>query len=477
MTRLRVQLEGGIQALVFAVVLAMAFMSSHIQPWNLPEMRNVRWFALGELGVFALALLVVRPRPALRAVPPSVAAGLLVALGLASAAWAADARVSVARAASFAFLLVVAWAIAVGSRGKPAAAASVLLAVLAAVAVIAAAGVVELWHSYDQAVLAATRGRGARYNGIGENPNQVAMLLALALPLVVWAYTEVRTRAARAGIALVALFLDVSLVASGSRGSIIAALAGCLAFVVFGIRRRRLALAGALVAFFAINLVATQLPPKAKVNPVLYEEFGSTPPLSPQDVNAQLPLESELGFPGVNATPTIRRKLIFTSGRRQAWEGAIRQAAERPLLGYGFGMEERAFVDRYYLFVSSRVENSFISMLLQLGPGGVALLLLAIGAALRAWLVVRRRLRGERARVAAACGAVVVAGVALAVPQSYLTSVGNPAAAPFWIALFLLGAIAADSARRGHERERDEREEHAPERHREAGLDVVRAEN
>ena len=477
MTRLRFQLEGGVQALVFCVVLAMAFMSSHIQPWNLPAVRDVRWFALAELGVVALAVLLIRPRPQVLLLPHVLAGALLVAVALGSAAWAADSRVSAARAASFGFLLLVGWAIAAGTRVRVERVGGVVLAVLAAVTVIAAAGIVELWHSYDQAVLPATIGRGARYNGIGENPNQVAMLLALAIPLALWAYFEARTRPAKVGVAVLALFLDGSLVASGSRGAIAAAFAGCTAFVLFALRRRRVVLVAVLAAAFGLNLLATQLPRQSKTNPELYQEFGSTPPLSRQDLNWRLPLESELGFPGVNATPTIRRKLVFSSGRRQAWEGAVRQAWDRPLLGYGFGMEERAFVDRYYLFVSSRVENSFISTLLQLGPLGVALLVFVIGAALRAWLLAARKLPDDVARVAGACGAVVVAGVALAITQSYLTSVGNPVSPPFWIALFLLGAISAEAGGSGGERERDEREEHAAEGHREPRLDVVRGED
>jgi len=49
-----------------------------------------------------------------------------------------------------------------------------------------------------------------------------------------------------------------------------------------------------------------------------------------------LPLEDELGRPGKNAPP-IRRTLFGTSGRAQAWDGALHQIAHRPVAGYGFG--------------------------------------------------------------------------------------------------------------------------------------------
>ncbi len=473
MSRLRVQLEGGVQALTFALVVTVAFAASHISPWNFSYARAMRWVALAELGLIAFALLVVRPypRPHVRVVPPLVAGALLVALGVASAAWAADARFSIARALSFGVLLVVAWAVAVGREGRPEAVGRILLGILAAVAVITVAGVVELVHSYDQAVVPATRGQGARYSGIGENPNQIAMLLAVSLPLALWGFAEVRSRAAKIAMGVLVAAFAVSLVASGSRGAIVGGFAASLAYLLVAYPRRRLVAAGVTAGVFAVSMVATTLPPRAKTEPVLNPAFGQTLPLSRFDVNSGLPLESEFGFPGENA-PARHRKLFFTSGRFQAWQGAVEQMAKRPLLGYGWGMEDRAFVDRYYLFVSSRVENSYIGMLLQLGPLGLALLLAAITTVLRAWWRGAPRLSPEAARVSAVCVGVVLGGVVLGIPQSYLTSVGSPATAPFWFALFLLGALVD-----GAERERDEREEDAAQRHREAGLDVMRSEH
>jgi O-antigen ligase len=471
MRRLHLQLEGGLQALVFVLVVAVAFAGSHISPWNFSYARGMRWIALAELGAIACALLVLPPRPRVRATPPLTGGALLVALGVASAAWAADASFSFARALSFGLLLAVAWAVAAVSEGRPELVGRILLAVLAAVVLITIAGVVELFHSYDQAVVPATRGQGARYSGIGNNPNQIAMLLALALPLALWGLAEVRRRAARAAFAVLTAAFAVSLVASGSRGAIVGGFAAALAYLLIAYPRRRLALTAVATAVFVAAMLATTLPPRARTEPVLNPAFGVTPQLSRFDVNAGLPLESEFGFPGENA-PAGHRKLFFTSGRLQAWQGAVEQAAKRPLLGYGWGMEDRAFVDRYYLFVSSRVENSYLGLVLQLGPLGPALLLAAIASVLLAWKRRARRLAGDGARVAAVCGGIVLGGVVLGVPQSYLTSVGSPATAPFWFALFLLGAlVCADGG------ERDQRQEDAAQRHPESRLDVVRGEH
>src|SRR5439155_1395691 len=78
-----------------------------------------------------------------------------------------------------------------------------------------------------------------------------------------------------------------------------------------------------------------------------------------------------------------------SSGRSQAWGGALHTAAQRPVAGYGFGTEEHAFVDRYYTFDSGRPENSYIGALLQLGVAGLVLLLALPAWAL--WRYARRR--------------------------------------------------------------------------------------
>jgi O-Antigen ligase len=468
MERLETQLGGAAQALVAALVLAVAFAASHIQPWNVPGARGIRWLALAELGVVAVAFLLVRRRAI---VPIGLAsAAALAGLAIVSTAWSADPELTFGRALSFAFMLAVAAALAAGTAGSARIAGQLLLGVLAAVTLIALAGLFELWHAYNQAVVPATRGQGARYNGIGQNPNQIALLLALALPLALWVFVELRSRLGR--IFAVALFvlLDASLVASGSRGAIVAAFAGCAAFAFVTVRDRRPLVLAAVVAFFALNVLATQLPPTADTEPDLNPEFGRTTPLSPQDLNFRLPLESEFGFPGENA-PAGRRTLIFSSGRSQAWVGAVEQALERPLVGYGFGMEERAFVDRYYMFVGDRVENSYLGTLLQLGPLGVVLVGLALLRPLVAWFRRLRTFAGDSARVAAAAGSVAVAGLVLAAPQSFLTSVGSPPTVPFWLSLFLLGALAKRSERR--ERDRDEPQVEAPQRDPEPRLDVM----
>jgi hypothetical protein len=176
-------------------------------------------------------------------------------------------------------------------------------------------------------------------------------------------------------------------------------------------------------------------------NPRLYAKFGQQPIYGPHDANAKLPLQDEIGFPRPGH-PAPKRELFDFGGRLPAWKGAIKQGVQRPVAGYGFGTEERVFVDRYYPFLSNRPENSYIGTFLQLGVVGGVLLVVLIVLAIRA---------GVRARddtAAAACLAVVVTGAVVALGQSYLTSVGSPATAPFWLCAFLLATARPARAAR-----------------------------
>ena len=192
--RLREQLEGAIQATVVGLVVVVALVASHIQPWNFPAFRPMRTFVLLELAALALAYLVVT-RARLRLLPGLAVVAAFTLLALLSALWSPDPSLTVDRAAGFAVLMVAAAALALGAVDRPRVAGQLMLALLAATTLIALAGLFELWHAYDQAVLPATKGQGARYSGIGQNPNQIPMLIALVLPFALWAVRESRGRA------------------------------------------------------------------------------------------------------------------------------------------------------------------------------------------------------------------------------------------------------------------------------------------
>jgi hypothetical protein len=439
--RLRVQLEGAVQIVLVALVVWTALAVSHVDVLNIPVARAVRWGMLALLAGLAVAYALTAGSPRAWRPPPAPATVAVAFCGLAtlSAAWSVDPALTLGRALTFDLLVLAAAALAIGTRGEPRAVGQLLLGVLGGAALVAAGGVLAVALGDERATVPATVGIPTRYNGLGGNPNTMALLLAVALPLAAWAALTAATRAGRLLALAVFLLLDGSIVASGSRGAIAAAFAGLLPLVLT-VERRRVALAAGLVALLAVNVAATQIPQTAERDPVLNPEFGGERPIAAGDAQFILPLQDEIGY----ELREVRRRrgLLETSGRTKAWSGALEQTAQRPLLGYGFGTEEHVFVDRFYVFLADRVENSFLGTVLQLGAVGLAALLALLVALGVAGARAIGGAEGERRAVALACAGVCAAAVVFAVTQSFLTSVGSPATAPAWIAAFLLAALA-----------------------------------
>ena len=142
----------------------------------------------------------------------------------------------------------------------------------------------------------------------------------------------------------------------------------------------------------------------------------------------------------VGTTGHDKRTLLGSSGRVQAWRGAIDQGNERPLLGYGFGTEARVFYDRYQTFEAGLTENSYIGLYLQLGLIGVAGFIALVVAAIRAGLGIPV---GSHRSLVSALHGVIAGGLVLMCVQSYVYSPGNLANVPVWLS----GGLAVGLAR------------------------------
>jgi hypothetical protein len=243
-----------------------------------------------------------------------------------------------------------------------------------------------------------------------------------------------------------AILLVVVLAARG-RGLAVAALGTVAAFV--------LALAGTTVAGPAAGsavAVITPGPPAATSSISSAEQTmlnSVTAAGQPADLVGTLDVDpNEIGRarPG---QPIIsdQRSLLGSSGRVQAWSGGVSQSLQRPLLGFGFGTEDKVFLDRFYVFESTRVENSYIGLWLQVGLVGLAAFLAIL--AVLGWRIVRgwRALRREPGVAVAAAG-IFLAGTVMAIPQSYIYSVGNVATVAFWLGALLLGTAALEGRTR-----------------------------
>jgi hypothetical protein len=416
--------------------------------------RKLRWLFLFALAAYASWLALRRgQRDSSRLLVWTLAsAAWLVALGFASTTWSVDPRLTFGRAASFAVLLVAVGALAFAVRRRPELRTYLLLGILAGAAAAALGGPIAYIFDHHYAVQPASTLYPTRFRGLGQNPNTVALLLGLTAPIALWAIS--RARGWRQLVLAWAVFLLLmgSITASGSRGPLAAALGGGLIFAVFGTGRRReragLAIAITLASVSAAGIM--QVPQPIAAHPVLVPSptghgfVQSVPP----------PPGTRLGGGGAGYTGRLqdelyriepgKRSLIGSSGRLKAWYTAIQQADARPVLGFGFGTENKVFEYRVYNFQGSYVENSFIGFYLQLGIVGLLSVIVLLGSIAVAALAALRR-GGAEGQIAALIG-TAVAGFVLMLVESYMYSVGNVATVAFWTSSMLLvsGAGTAD---------------------------------
>jgi MFS family permease len=319
-------------------------------------------------------------------------------------------------------------------------------AVVVATAVVGVAGLLVLAFAFDRAVQAATAQEPARYQGLGGGPNTAMMVLAIGVPLAAYVLVEARTVTRRAlAVALLALLLG-SIVASGSRGALVAAFGGLLTFAVLAAPSlpARAFCAAAVIGLLGVSVVLTRLP---QPDPAVLARPGTTLPEGPAaapgylDANVRWRLQEDVGRPPFGEVPSeTSRSVLGGSGRAQAWGGALELGAERSLLGYGFGTEDRVFVDRYFEHGSNLPENSYIGLFLQLGVAGVAVFVGFVATLVAGALRVLRRPRWPVGRLAAACAGGLVAGLLLALTQSFIYAAGSNATLAVWLCGFLLAA-------------------------------------
>ena len=417
-----------VQVALAATVLAIASGSSSVR-WVIEHTRGgIRWGMLFVLCALALVWAARRGRAELLTLrPPGLACAVFAALAVLSTAWSVAPRLTFERAGTICVLFLAGAALAVAARERPPAVGAVLAGLLAGVVAVALASLLTLAFTHSNAVQPATLAYGARFQGYSQNPNTLGMVLSLGLPIATWFVLASGSTARRAVAVATWLLLFGELAATGSRGSLLAAAAG--AVVVVALDRRpasqRVAVAAACLVAFAGGTAASRVAkPSTQPPPTI-------PTRLPKDAELRRPLETELGAPEPGAG-IQHRGLFSSSGRFRAWRGAIDQADERPIAGYGFGTESRVFVDRYFGLDSDVAENSYVGLYLQLGLAGLVLFLV---------VVVRALVAGFRA-AASAPVAVVCAGAVLAVGQSFVYSVGATGTVPFWICIFLTSAVA-----------------------------------
>ena len=435
----RLTLDLVVPAVLAATVVAFAAGSSSVAG-VVHDGRGARWAALLALFVAAVAWVgrpVARIRPAV-----GVTAVAFLVVVVESAVWSVDPRLTIERAGTFVLLFATAAALALACTGRDGTARLVLWGIVGGALGVTVLGLITLAFDHSAAVQPATFDLPARYRGFGQNPDTVSLLLALCLPICAWLAFAARDRRERIVALAAAVAFDASIAASGSRGAIVAGFVGVFVVVVFvreAIRVR--ALAGSAAAVLLAATIAVALAPTSKGNAAAPKTStptaasGAEPKPGYVNVGVQYPFEFDIGFQGPGEAAPTHRTLFGLSGRGEAWRGSIDLGNERPALGYGFGTEDRVFVNRYTNFVGGSPEDSYIGLYLQLGAIGLAVFLALVGALAAGAL--RRA-----SPVAIASLGVLAAALVLAIVQSYIYSVGDIGTVTVWVCAFL-GAAAA----------------------------------
>lgn len=395
------------------------------------------------------------------AVPPAA----FIGLALLSMTWSPQPRVSFERAVSLGVLIVAAAALALMTAGSTLARRWLFAGLASGASAVGIAGVLLAAAGSSYAAQSAGAVTPWRFRGFGQNPNTVAVLAAVALPIVVWLGLTTASPRARAWWTLSFIVLLGSTVATESRGGLVGAFVGVT--IVLGLLVQRWPhKAAAIIAFTAIVAFGvvlrqaaqgTQPPFVSAVQPgITTTQTGPGGSSSSGNGNrkpprgyraAQLPRRTdEIGSTNLSTHGTTN----VGSGRIAAWLGALDLVRSRPLLGYGFGTESIVFVDRWYYFDGGRTENSIIGILLELGVAGLLAILALVALAVRRSVrTIRSTADSEASAQAVAVLGVMAAAAAIAFIQSYVYSVGNVATATVWITLFFAGiGSAAVSERR-----------------------------
>ncbi len=442
---LETTLDYGAAAIVAASILGAASGSS-IQYDILAAGRPARWALLGALGAFALVrVLLTRSAWRLR---PSVALALAgyCALCLVSWSWSVGPHATLGRAAGQGLVVFSAAALAGCAARRPHLVRRLLDGVLAAAAGVALASFVYWLVDPSRAFQAASTEYAARFRGIEQNPNTGALLLAIGMPLALGRVLGSKRVSRRGAFGLLLLAFVVEIVASGSRGGLAAGFLSLFAIAALGPLSRRLRVGLGLAVLVSLALSAWVMTiPKALPAPPTGALPAATSPAPKQvgiDAERILPLSGEIGGPWWTHTRgQLHRSLFDTSVRTRAWSGTVERGLGRPLLGYGYGAEQEAFINRYYGLHSGNPENGYVGLFLQIGFVGLALFLAVVVVCLRPGLR-----RGSHGLTTPAAVGGAAAGLLLGLSESYFHGPGNVAYVAFWVTLLLVSVAGLQQA-------------------------------
>jgi len=203
--------------------------------------------------------------------------------------------------------------------------------------------VVALVTVVNTVALIAFPGRawyGDRFQGLGSHPNSMGSFCMLAYPLLFWVYPR-STPSKKLIVVIISVTLLFVHLLTGSRGSLMAAIAGLAVWAVVQRKPIQIFLLSSVIAIGAF--IVTQVTPKS------YERES-----------------------GVSATDL--------TDRPELWAAGLTLLRERPILGYGYSVEGGVFSDRRFYQPElslwsgtprSSLHNGYLSIAIGLGVGAL----------------------------------------------------------------------------------------------------------
>ena len=241
---------------------------------------------------------------------------------------------------------------------------------------------------------------GGRFAGIFGNPNGLGVMSAIILPLSLCQFLETKKKSALFLFSMIAL----SLLLSAARGSINATVIALAYLIYVTSKKYRHLVFLASMSFIFILIWAIE---------TLIKQFF-------------------LHYIRVESIPIL-------GGRLEVWPVAIKLIMDKPLFGYGFGTEDKLLALKQIVLTKhsgAYIHNSYLGMLLQLGLPGFIIFFIPLFILLFKELFSKQESQTPLLRYA--LRASLIAGLICCFYESWIYSVGNAMAFPFWIIVMLL---------------------------------------
>lgn len=242
---------------------------------------------------------------------------------------------------------------------------------------------------------------GGRFFGLMGNPNGLGILSALVLPISLWQFLETKKNSAL----FLFLAILVSLLLSGARGPINATIFGLGYFIYIRSKKHTPAAFFSWVSFILVFIWLIETSAKQ-----LFKAYARVESLS------------------------------ILGGRMEAWKVAINLFLEKPIFGYGFGVEDKIFASKkvvFHVHSGEYVHNSFLGISVQLGLLGFVIFFLPLFLLLFKELFYRQEPRAVPL-LRYALRASLIAGLFCCMSESWIYSVGSGVVLPFWTMVMLL---------------------------------------